>query len=172
MLTLLLKQKLEESKSLKIDLKKEIDCNFIESESEDSEEEDHFESKPNYKEVLNQYEQSTNNIEEKEVKDIHEKLIGPSKFFDEYDIFQKCFKKISNCSKDLVEQWINKLNVREREHLNNMMQIKRIKIIHNNSEKAAITIPRKVVKIKREFPGTVNHENINFNSTCLNDTNI
>ena len=40
MLTLLLKQKIEESKSLKIHLKKEIDCNFIESGSDDSEEED------------------------------------------------------------------------------------------------------------------------------------
>lgn len=152
MLTLLLKQKIEESKSLKIHLKKEIDCNFIDSDDEGSDEEEQKENLQMIKDTVDQFVPSSKNLEEKEIKDIHDKVIGPSKFFDEYDIFQKFFHKIKNNSKDLIEQWINKLNVRERQHLENILQIKRINIINNNPENPVINIPRKVVKIKRENP--------------------
>ena len=174
MLTLLLKQKIEETKSLKIHLKKEIDCNFIESGSDDSEEEEeeHTEKSHNYKETIDQYVQSSKNLEEKEVKEIHDNLIGPSKFFDEYIIFQKCFDKIKISFKEIVESWINKLNLKERQHLNNIMQIKRINIINNNPQNPVITIPRKVVKIKRDGNVNVNIPDNNFNNTPSNDRNI
>ncbi len=178
MLTLLLQQKIEESKSLKVSLKKEIDCNFIDSGEEDNsdDEEDtvvHQSKKGNIKESVDQILHSSKQSEEKEVNEIHDKIIGPSKYFDEYEIFRKCFEKIKSTSSDIVDTWINKLTQREKEHLQNILLIKRINIINNNAENPVITIPRKVLKIKRENPNVTNTgNNTQMNISAFKDSNF
>lgn len=174
MLTLLLQQKIEESKSLKVSLKKEIDCNFIDSGEEDNSDDDEDSTfnqskKSNIKESVDQILHSSKESEEKEVNEIHDKVIGPSRYFDEYEIFRKCFEKIKSNSSDLVDAWVNKLNSREKEHLQNILLIKRISITNNNSENSVITIPRKVLKIKREITNTPNTQ---FNFSQTKDLNL
>lgn len=159
-ISLLRNQEKEERSVMKKTYNNLVESNSNESdENEDEEDEDYKEELD--KEEGKQNEFIHNNYQEaREIRDLYDRIICPSKSFDEYEIFKLTVQKTRENNMRVFELWYNNLSVKEKELLSKIVKIKRIELNsfyqNNNIDSfpnltANITynIPRTIVKIKR-----------------------
>jgi hypothetical protein len=65
---------------------------------------------------------------------------------DEYEYYKNSIELLSNYNRTLFDNWLNSLKEKDKETLNNIIHTRRIQVKNNNFE---ATVPRKVVKVKR-----------------------
>ena len=65
---------------------------------------------------------------------------------DEYEYYKNSIELLMQYDKNLFDSWINSLNDKQKEILNNIIHTRRINVSNNNF---SANVPRKVVKIKR-----------------------
>ena len=135
-----------------------VDSNFNESDEEDEEEEDYnedFEENKIQRELDENYYQ-----EAREIRDLYDRLLCPSKSFDEYEIFKMTVQKSRESNIRVFELWYSSLSIKEKELLTKIVKIKRVEInsfyqttgldsFPNLTANITYNIPRTIVKIKR-----------------------
>ena len=134
----------------------QLDTKLCEDENEDYEDydEEFVENNKNYEREDYCYEES------REIRDIYDRMMCPSKNYDEYEIFKLTMVKLKANFEDLFNIWWNNLTIKEKEIFEKITRVKRIEInsyIHQNNidddKKLSILskekVPRTIVKIKR-----------------------
>ena len=94
----------------------------------------------------------------KKINDIIKDLILPKLNFDEYDIFNKLYKKLieNNVTQNIINEVIEKMDENAKKDIDNILKIKKINISKNNNqdmtdenENNEIIIHRRIVAIKK-----------------------